>query len=79
MNPIQILRNVPDNAMKSTMLRRKVMRRLTCWLTMLTLTRMPCATMHMVDFMHSFFQSLRVLTPTFRTAKYAPISHAYSI
>ena len=79
MNPIQILRNVLDRAMRNSMLRRRVIRRLTCWLAMLILTRMPCVTMQMGDFMPSFLHSLRVLTPTFRIARYASISLAYSI
>ena len=54
MNLIQILWNVPNRAMNSSMLILKVMRRLTCWLMMLILMRMLCATMQMGDFVHSF-------------------------
>ena len=79
MNSIQILWNIPDMAMRSSMLRRRVMRRLTCWLTMLILTTMPCTTIQMGDFMHFFLRSLRVSTPTFHTASYASITLAYSI
>jgi hypothetical protein len=39
MDSIQILWNVPDRAMRSSMLRWRVIRRLTCWLTILILAR----------------------------------------
>jgi hypothetical protein len=54
MDPIQILWNVLDRAMRSSMLRWRVIRRLTCWLTMLILTRMPCTTIQMGGLTPSF-------------------------
>ena len=56
---------------QGSMLWRRVMRRLSRWHTMLILTRIPCALMQLLDFMPTFLQSLRVLTPTFCTVRYA--------
>jgi hypothetical protein len=70
MSPIQTSWTIPDRAMRGSLLRWWVKRRFTPWLTMLILTRMPCAMIQMWDFMPFFLRSLRVSTPTFRTTRY---------
>jgi hypothetical protein len=79
MSPIQTLRTVLDRVMRGSLLRWLVKRRFTPWLTMLILTRMPCTTIQMWDFMPFFLRSLKVSTPTFCTTRYAFIPPAYSI